>query len=232
MIIEARSLVKHYIVGEALVRALDDVSLSVDPGEMVAIAGPSGSGKSTLMHILGCLDQSDQGQYILAGEDVSTLKSDDLADIRNRRIGFVFQTFNLLPRLSALENVELPLLYAGQRHARERASEALKAVGLGDRMSHSPSQLSGGQRQRVSVARALVNDPALVLADEPTGNLDTKTGEEIIALLARLNADGRTIVIVTHDSTIARRCRRQIHIRDGHIVNSPSSNGQQRPSQR
>jgi putative ABC transport system ATP-binding protein len=224
LIIEASSLVKHYTVGESLVRALDDVSMTVAPGEMVAISGPSGSGKSTLMHILGCLDQPDSGRYVLAGEDVSLLRRDALADIRNRRIGFVFQTFNLLPRLSALENVELPLLYAGQSNARDRAAETLRAVGLGDRMSHSPNQLSGGQRQRVSVARALINDPALILADEPTGNLDTKTGEEIMALLGSLNASGRTIVVVTHDAAIAKRCRRQIYILDGRIVENPAQN--------
>jgi putative ABC transport system ATP-binding protein len=224
LIIEASSLIKHYTVGESLVRALDGVNMTVAPGEMVAISGPSGSGKSTLMHILGCLDQPDSGRYILAGEDVSLLRRDALADIRNRRIGFVFQTFNLLPRLSALENVELPLLYAGQSHARDRAAETLQAVGLGDRMSHSPNQLSGGQRQRVSVARALINDPALILADEPTGNLDTRTGEEIMALLESLNASGRTIVVVTHDAAIAKRCRRQIYIRDGRIVENPAQN--------
>jgi putative ABC transport system ATP-binding protein len=221
LIIEAHRLAKEYLVGETTVRALDDVSINVDQGEMVAIMGPSGSGKSTLMHILGCLDQPDRGRYILAGEDVSVLRRDDLADIRNRRVGFVFQTFNLLPRLSALENVELPLLYAGQRRARDKAAEILRSVGLGDRMSHSPNQLSGGQRQRVSIARALINDPALILADEPTGNLDTKTGEEIIGLLDSLNAGGHTIVIVTHDAAVAKRCRRQIHIRDGHIVENP-----------
>lgn len=221
MIIDACSLVKRYLVGDTVVCALDDVSMTVEPGEMVAISGPSGSGKSTLMHILGCLDQPDQGRYVLAGEDVSTLKRDSLADIRNRRIGFVFQTFNLLPRLSALENVELPLLYAGQSHARDKAAAVLKSVGLSDRMTHSPNQLSGGQRQRVSVARALINDPDLILADEPTGNLDTKTGEEIMLLLESLNAEGRTIVIVTHDIALARRCRRQIYIRDGRIVENP-----------
>lgn len=220
MIIEAQGLVKRYLVGDTMVHALDNVSMMVDQGEMVAITGPSGSGKSTLMHILGCLDQSDKGRYVLAGEDVSTLKRDSLADIRNRRIGFVFQTFNLLPRLNAIENVELPLLYAGRRGARARAMEMLATVGLADRMHHSPNQLSGGQRQRVSIARALINDPDLILADEPTGNLDTRTGEEIMGLLDTLNTGGRTIVIVTHDIAVAGRCRRQVHLRDGRIVDN------------
>jgi putative ABC transport system ATP-binding protein len=220
LIIEAQGLVKRYLVGDTMVHALDNVSMMVDQGEMVAITGPSGSGKSTLMHILGCLDQSDKGRYVLAGEDVSTLKRDSLADIRNRRIGFVFQTFNLLPRLNAIENVELPLLYAGRRGARARAMEMLATVGLADRMHHSPNQLSGGQRQRVSIARALINDPDLILADEPTGNLDTRTGEEIMGLLDTLNTGGRTIVIVTHDIAVAGRCRRQVHLRDGRIVDN------------
>jgi putative ABC transport system ATP-binding protein len=218
VIIEARNLIKHYIVGDTEVRALDDVSLDIAEGEMVAITGPSGSGKSTLMHILGCLDYPDAGSYVLAGEDVSKLRKDRLADIRNRRIGFVFQTFNLLPRMTALENVELPLLYAGHRDAKDKAAEALKAVGLGDRMKHSSNQLSGGQRQRVALARALVTDPAILLADEPTGNLDTKTGDEIMAMFATLNAQGRTVLVVTHETDIAARCKRAIHIRDGKIV--------------
>ena len=218
MIIEARHLVKHYVVGDTHVRAMDDVSIDIDAGEMVAITGPSGSGKSTLMHILGCLDYPDSGTYVLAGEDVSTLRKDRLADIRNRRIGFVFQTFNLLPRMSALENVELPLLYAGHRDAKDRAAEALQAVGLGDRMTHSSSQLSGGQRQRVALARALVTDPAILLADEPTGNLDSRTGEEILGMFSVLNAQGRTVLIVTHEPDIAARCKRVIYIRDGKIV--------------
>lgn len=223
-VIEAHALVKAYRVGTHGIRALDHVTLHVDPGELLAITGPSGSGKSTLMHILGCLDLPDEGTYRLAGEDVSALNNNQLADIRNRRIGFVFQTFNLLPRLSALENVELPLLYAGHRHARDRAIAALEAVGLGEWMKHDPSQLSGGQRQRVSVARALINDPAILLADEPTGNLDTRTGGEIMALLLDLNAQGRTIIIVTHDAGVAARCARRIHIRDGQIVNGSSAN--------
>ncbi len=216
--IQADGLVKTYFVGGSTIRALDGVSLHIEAGEMVAITGPSGSGKSTLMHILGCLDSLDAGIYVLAGEDVSKLSKDRLAAIRNRRIGFVFQTFNLLARTSALENVEMPLLYAGVRQARDRAREALRGVGLEDRMRHEPSQLSGGQRQRVAIARAIVTDPAIVLADEPTGNLDTKTGDEILAIFEALNAQGRTIILVTHEPDVARHCRRQIAMRDGRIV--------------
>ena len=216
-IIEAVDLRKTYNVGGTLVHALDGVSFEAAAGEMLAIVGPSGSGKSTLMHILGCLDRPDSGRYALAGEDVSRLSKDALADIRNRRIGFVFQVFNLLPRMNALENVELPLLYAGMRHAKDRAAEALRTVGLADRMHHEPSQLSGGQRQRVAVARALITNPDILLADEPTGNLDTRTGEEIIELFQSLNAAGHTIIIVTHDAGIAAKCRRQLNVLDGKI---------------
>jgi putative ABC transport system ATP-binding protein len=218
VIIEAQGLVKKYLLGGTTVRALDGVDLSVKEGDMLAVSGPSGSGKSTLMHILGCLDRPDAGRYVLAGEDISRVSRNRLAEIRNRRIGFVFQTFNLLPRMNALENVELPLLYAGLRHAKDRAAAALKTVGLDDRMHHKPTQLSGGQRQRVAIARALITDPAILLADEPTGNLDSKTGEEIMALFDSLSAAGRTLLIVTHEPDIARRCRRQIHMRDGRIV--------------
>jgi len=187
---------------------------------MVAITGPSGSGKSTLMHIIGCLDTPDSGLYKLAGENVAGLSNDRLAEIRNARIGFVFQTFNLLPRLSALENVELPLLYGGIREAHQHALDALTTVGLETRAKHEPNQLSGGQRQRVAIARAIVTNPSMILADEPTGNLDTKTGDEIITLFESLNGQGRTIIIVTHEAEIAGRCRRSIHIRDGQIVDA------------
>jgi putative ABC transport system ATP-binding protein len=218
MMLETRGLKKTYILGETTVHALDGVDVDIAEGEMAAITGPSGSGKSTLMHILGCLDTPDEGTYILAGEDVSRLSGDQLASIRNRRIGFVFQSFNLLPRLSALENVELPLLYGGRKDARGAAENALATVGLGDRMGHLPAQLSGGQRQRVAIARAIVTDPAILLADEPTGNLDSVTGREILALLGRLNSQGRTVILVTHDPSVAASCSRQIRIRDGRVA--------------
>ena len=219
MIIQTQSLIKTYRLGENQVLALNGIDFQVEEGEIVAIRGSSGSGKSTLMHILGCLDRPDSGIYILAGEDVSKLSSNRLAEIRNRNIGFVFQNFNLLPRLNALENVELPLLYAGASEAKDRAKDALKIVGLEARIHHEPAQLSGGERQRAAIARAIVTDPAIILADEPTGNLDTKTGEEIMAIFEQLNAHGRTIIIVTHESAVANHCRRQIHIRDGKIIN-------------
>ncbi len=219
MIISIESLVKTYKLGGDTIRALDGVSLEIEKGEMVAIMGASGSGKSTLMHIIGCLDRPDSGTYRLAGDDVSRLLGNQLAAIRNQRIGFVFQTFNLLPRLTALENVELPLLYGGRHAAKDSAAEALRTVGLADRMHHEPNQLSGGQRQRVAIARAIVSNPDIILADEPTGNLDTKTGNEIMALFKGLNAQGRTIIVVTHEADIAAQCPRQIHIRDGRIVN-------------
>jgi putative ABC transport system ATP-binding protein len=217
VIIQVESLVKTYSLGDSIIRALDGVSLSIEKGELVAISGASGSGKSTLMHLLGCLESPDSGRYLLSGEDVSSLSRRKLAKIRNRLIGFVFQTFNLLPRLSALENVELPLLYAGISDAKDRAAGALKTVGLENRMKHEPSKLSGGQRQRVAIARAIVTDPALILADEPTGNLDSRTGEEILALFDELHASGRTIVIVTHEREIAERCAHEIVLKDGRI---------------
>jgi len=219
-LIEARSLVKAYRMGDQVVRALQDVSLDIAEGEFVAIMGASGSGKSTLMNILGCLDRPDAGTLRLAGEEVESLDGDALAAIRNRRIGFVFQQFNLLPRTSARDNVELPLVYAGvkppERHA--RALAALQRVSLSERASHTPAELSGGQQQRVAIARALVNQPSLILADEPTGALDTQTSMEIMRLLAALNAQGMTIVMVTHESDIAAWARRRIVFRDGHIV--------------
>lgn len=216
--IDLESVCKTYILGGATVKALDDVSLKIDQGEMVAIMGPSGSGKSTLMHIVGCLDTPDSGVYRLAGENVAGLSSDRLAETRNMRIGFVFQTFNLLPRLTALENVELPLLYARRHDAKDQAQEALKTVGLADRMHHEPNQLSGGQRQRVSIARAIVTNPAIILADEPTGNLDSRSGHEIMNLVGALHEQGRTIIIVTHEADIAQQCRRTVRIFDGRIA--------------
>ena len=219
-LIQARDLSKTYTMGEQTVHALRGVSLDIAEGEFVAIMGASGSGKSTLMNILGCLDLPTSGQYRLVGEAVEAMAQDQLASIRNRRIGFVFQQFNLLPRTSALENVELPMLYAGvkaaERHA--RALAALQRVGLGERTQHTPSELSGGQQQRVAIARALVNHPQLILADEPTGALDTKTSEDIMRLLTELNAQGMTVVIVTHESDIAAWARRKLVFRDGQMV--------------
>ncbi len=219
-LIEARDLVKTYSMGEQTVHALRGVSLDIAEGEFVAIMGASGSGKSTLMNIMGCLDLPTSGEYRLAGEEVEAMTQDQLASIRNRRIGFVFQQFNLLARTSALENVELPMLYAGVRAAERsaRALAALQRVGLGERSGHTPSELSGGQQQRVAIARALVNQPQLILADEPTGALDTKTSEDIMRLLTELNAQGMTVVIVTHESDIATWARRKLVFRDGQIV--------------
>jgi putative ABC transport system ATP-binding protein len=218
-LIEIDALTKRYMMGNQEVWALDGVSLSIEEGEYVAVMGPSGSGKSTLMNMLGCLDTPTGGTYHLRGEDVSTFSDNELAEIRNREIGFVFQTFNLLPRVNCLRNAELPLIYAGVSKAqrRERAAEVLESVGLGDRMDHRPNELSGGQRQRVATARALVNRPSLLLADEPTGNLDTETGAEIMQLLEALNRQGNTILLVTHEEDIAHHARRVIHLRDGQL---------------
>jgi putative ABC transport system ATP-binding protein len=222
-VIRIRDLTRVYKMGETEVRALDGVTLDVAPGEFLAVMGPSGSGKSTFMNIVGCLDRPTAGTYVLEGTDVSTLDRDARAGIRNDKIGFVFQSFNLLSRTSALENVELPLLYS-RKHKLSDAEQLLKAraslerVGLGDRLLHEPSQLSGGQRQRVAVARALVTDPALLLADEPTGNLDSKTSDEVMGIFQRLNEERKTVVLITHEHDIAEYARRVVAFRDGRIV--------------
>lgn len=218
-LIQVRDLAKIYQVGTQEVQALRSVDLDIHKNEFVALMGPSGSGKSTLMNILGCLDSPSRGSYFLNGSDVSTMEDDDLAEVRNREIGFIFQTFNLLPRYSALENVALPLIYKGVAKAKrnERAREVLDQVGLADRVEHKPNELSGGQRQRVAVARALVNSPSIILADEPTGNLDTKTSYEIMALLDEIHRNGNTIILVTHEEDIAQHAQRIVRLRDGLI---------------
>ena len=226
-LIEARELTKVYAMGDQTVHALQGVSFDIEEGEFVAVMGVSGSGKSTLMNILGCLDLPTTGEYRLAGETVETMGGDQLASIRNRRIGFVFQQFNLLPRTSALENVELPMVYAGLRAAerRQRAMASLRTVGLEARSRHTPAELSGGQQQRVAIARALVNNPQLILADEPTGALDTQTSEDIMRLLQGLNAQGMTVVLVTHEADIAAWARRKIVFRDGRILEDVRQQG-------
>ena len=220
VLIETQGLVKDYRLGTHMVHALRSVSVTIREGEFVAVMGPSGSGKSTLMNLLGCLDTPTAGRYLLEGTDVSNLSRDQLARIRNKKIGFVFQTFNLLPRVSALENVELPLLYNGSppRERRPKARAKLEAVGLADREHHHPAQLSGGQQQRVAIARALINDPVLILADEPTGNLDSRTNAEIMALFQTLNQQGITVVLVTHEADIAQYARRILTFRDGKLI--------------
>ncbi len=223
-VLEVRDVSKIYKMDGVEVRALAGVSVSVERGEMVALVGPSGSGKSTLMHIAGCLDQPTSGSVLLEGEATNSLSSAELAEIRNARIGFIFQSFNLLARTTALDNVELPLVYAGVsgRERARRAKEALERVGLGDRLHHHPSQLSGGQQQRVAIARALINNPSIILADEPTGNLDTRSGIEIMSILQGLNEQEITVVVVTHERDIAEHCERIIEIRDGKITKAES----------
>ncbi len=224
---------KTYWMGTNEVRALDGVTLTIDEREFVAIIGPSGSGKSTLMNIIGCLDAADSGVYLLDGQDVSCISDRQLAIVRNRKIGFIFQQFNLLPKLTAYENVELPLIYQGlgRQERRKRAEEALMSVGLSDRMHHRPSELSGGQQQRVAIARALATHPALLLADEPTGNLDSKSGREIIGLLKELHSRGNTIVLITHDPSVAAEAPRSVRISDGKIVEDTAWVGRQEAAQ-
>lgn len=216
-VIEVHGLSKDYVMGDQVVHALREVDLIIEAGDFVAIMGPSGSGKSTFMNVMGCLDRPTRGEYLLNGHAVARMGDNELAEIRNKYIGFVFQNFNLLPRTSALKNVELPLMYAGAKNRTPRAKQALDMVGLGQRMDHTPAMLSGGQQQRVAIARAIVNEPVLILGDEPTGNLDSRTSEEIMAVFQELNRLGRTVVIVTHEEEIARHCKRIIRFKDGAI---------------
>ena len=218
-LIDFEEITKIYKMGEYQVRALRNVTFTIEPGQMVAIMGSSGSGKSTAMNIMGCLDRPSSGSYRLNGRDVSRLRDSELARIRNRQIGFVFQNFNLLPRTSAVENVELPMIYSGYvPRRRQRAIAALEQVGLGDRITHKPNELSGGQQQRVALARALVNEPSIILADEPTGNLDTRSGEEVVEIFQKLNAQGITLIVVTHEEDIAQCCQRILRLSDGKLV--------------
>ncbi|MGL4567102.1 MAG: ABC transporter ATP-binding protein, partial [Fusobacteriaceae bacterium] len=225
--IKIKNLNKYYINGDNSLHALKNISFSIERGEFTAIMGSSGSGKSTLMNILGALDKEFQGEYVLDGINISQSRDNELSHIRNEKIGFVFQSFNLLAKFTALENVELPLIYAGISHSerRERAEEVLKKVGLGDRMHHRPNELSGGQRQRVAVARALINNPAIILADEPTGNLDRTSEKEVLELFRALNDQGKTIIIVTHEPEIGKKCRRVIHFKDGEILSDERREG-------
>ncbi|HMP74899.1 MAG TPA: ABC transporter ATP-binding protein [Kiritimatiellia bacterium] len=218
-VVRLAGISKRYQMGDAVVTALDELSLEMARGSCWAILGPSGSGKSTLMNIIGCLDRPDTGQYVLEGVDVATMSDDALSDMRLRHLGFVFQSFHLLPRLTVEENIELPMHYLGldERETKARAQELAERVGLADRLRHRPVELSGGQRQRVAIARSLANDPALILADEPTGNLDTKTSIQILDLLLRLNAEGRTVILVTHEADIAACARQRLHLRDGRV---------------